>query len=136
MAGDREWLDDAIDIRPGEAITGVVVTVTNRPAGLSGKVIDETGNPTPNFFVVMFSTERRNWTSGSRRVAQARPDNTGGFSISTLPAGEYYVAALTDLDPSDLAEISFLESLVAASIRVTLVPGEVKAQTLKVAGRH
>ena len=135
-AGDREWLDDAIDIRPADAVTGVVVTVTNRPAGLSGRVIDETGSPTPNFFVVVFSTERRNWTSGSRRVAQARPDNTGGFSISTLPAGEYYVAALTDLDPSDLAEIGFLESLVAASIRVTLVPGEMKAQTLKVAGRH
>jgi hypothetical protein len=83
-----------------------------------------------------FSTERRNWTIGSRRVSQARPDNTGGFNIPVLAAGEYYVAALTDLDPSQLTEPGFLESLVAASIRVTLVPGEVKAQTLKVAGRH
>jgi hypothetical protein len=110
------------------------VTATNRPAGLSGTVLDAGGRPTSDFFVVMLSVDRKHWVAGSRRVAQARPDNTGGFRI-TAPPGEYHVAALTDLDPLQLTESSFLEALAGASIRVTLVAGEVKVQGLKIGGR-
>jgi hypothetical protein len=84
--------------------------------------------------VVVFPAERRYWGNQTRRLAQAQPDSAGAFSISTLPPGEYHVAAVTDMDPDLFGDATFLESLIAASIRVTLVAGEVKVQALRIAG--
>jgi hypothetical protein len=58
----------------------------------------------------------------------------GTFTITGLPAGEYYLAALTDVNMNELYEPSFLDSIVAASLKVTLADGEKKSQDLKLAG--
>jgi hypothetical protein len=58
----------------------------------------------------------------------------GRFTITGLPAGEYYIAALTDLNASEMYEPSFLASIVPAAITVTLGDGEKKVQDLKLAG--
>ena len=42
-------------------------------------------------------------------------------------------AALTDLDPSDLADATFLEALIPAALSVRLADGEQKVQPLRLA---
>jgi hypothetical protein len=113
---------------------GLVVTFTDRSQPLSGTLVDAGGQPTSDYFIVAFSTERRFWTPGSRRVAQARPGNTGAFSITTLPPGEYYLCAVTDVDSNELYDAVFLESLIRAASKVTLADGEQKVQNLKLTG--
>ena len=66
--------------------------------------------------------------------AQAHPGSDGMYKVQGLPAGEYYVCALTDLDPNDLYDPAFLEQLVAASFKITLADGETKVQNLKLGG--
>jgi hypothetical protein len=61
-----------------------------------------------------------------------RPGTDGTFTTTDLPAGEYYMAALTDVERDDLADPAFLEALVAASVRVTLAEGENKVQDLRI----
>jgi hypothetical protein len=51
-----------------------------------------------------------------------------------LPAGDYYVCALTDLDPSDLYDPAFLDQLAPVSFKITLADGEKKVQNLKLGG--
>ena len=51
-----------------------------------------------------------------------------------LPAGEYFIAAVTRLEPGDLGNRQFLEELVPASLRMTIRDGEKKTQDLKLAG--
>jgi hypothetical protein len=50
-----------------------------------------------------------------------------------LPAGDYYLAAVTRLEPGDLANRRFLEDLVPASLHISIGDGEKKRQDLKLA---
>ena len=83
--------------------------------------------------MLAFSTERSLWTTAPRRVSgAARLSSDGRYRISGLPPGEYYLAALTDFDPAQLADASFLESLIPAAAKVTIGEGERKVQDYRI----
>jgi hypothetical protein len=130
----RDVVDALFDLGPGVDASGMVVTLTDRPTVLSGTVRDSAGRPTPSYPIVVFSTNRAAWFSGSRRIQQAHVSSDGTFRITGLPAGEYFVAALTDLNANELYEPAFLESITVTSLRITLLDGEKKTQDLKLAG--
>jgi hypothetical protein len=130
----RDVVDAPFDLKPGVDASGMVVTLTDRPTVLSGTVRDSAGRPTPSYPIVVFSTSRAAWFAGSRRIQQAHVASDGTFTITGLPAGEYFVAALTDLNANELYEPAFLESISASSLRITLLDGEKKTQDLKLAG--
>ena len=73
------------------------------------------------------------WRAYSRRVRYVRPGNTGEFRLAGLPPGEYYVCALTDLDPYQMYSSAFLDPLAAAAMKIKLAEGEKRVQDLKVA---
>ena len=56
----------------------------------------------------------------------------GGPGPAILPAGEYYLAAVTDVSKDEQYDPAFLKSLVAASIRITLAPGQKATQDIRV----
>ena len=134
MWNGRDVADLPLEIEPGKDVTGLVVTLTDRPTELSGLVLDPAGRPTANFPIIVFSTDRTFWTTGSRRVQQVRPANTGQYLIAGLPAGEYFVCAVTDLEPGDLYDPAFLEQLILGSFKISLAEAEKKVQDLKLAG--
>lgn len=131
---DQDLADTGLDLQPDVPVSGVLVTLTNKSAELGGTVIDAAGRPTGAFPIVVFATDRAFWTPGSRRVLQAQPASDGKFTVIGLPAGEYYVAAVTRLEPGDLANRQFLEELLPASLRITIRDGEKKTQDLKLSG--
>lgn len=133
VANGVETLDTAFEVGTTD-LAGVVVTFTDHPTELSGSLLDSNGKPAPGYWVVTFTTDRTMWTSGSRRVRTARPDARGQYRVVGLPPGEYYMVALTDLDPGDLSDASFFEQLAAASFKITLAEGEKKTQDLKLRG--
>lgn len=130
----QDLADTGIDLQADVPVSGVVVTLTNQPSELLGTVIDSAGRPTGTFPIVVYSADRASWSAGSRRVVQAQPASDGKFSVIGLPAGEYYLAAVTRLEPGDLASRQFLEELVPASLRVTIRDGEKKTQDVKLSG--
>ncbi len=129
----QDLADSGVDVKPEVLVTGVVVTLTSRPAELGGRVLDAAGRPTGAFPIVVFSVDRERWGAGSRRVVQAQPASDGKFLVVGLPAGEYFLAAVTRLEPGDLGNRQFLEELAPASIRITIGEGEKKTQDLKLA---
>jgi hypothetical protein len=114
-------------------VSGVVVTLTDKPSELSGTVLDAASRPTGAFPIVVYAVDRAFWGPGSRRVVQAQPASDGRFTVVGLPAGEYYVAAVTRLEPGDLENRQFLEDLVPSAIRLSLADGEKKTKDLKLA---
>jgi hypothetical protein len=131
----RDTLDQPLDVLPGQDVSDVAVTLTDRPTEIAGTLLDQLGRPTPEYAIVVFSTDRAHWATAPRRVSGAvKAGSDGRFTVTGLPPGEYFLAVLTDPDPSQLRDPSFLEHLVASAIRVTLAEGEKKVQDVKLSG--
>ena len=132
----QDWLDEPVTIAAGQNFTGAVVTFTDRPTELAGTITDAQGRPATDLFVLAFPVDRRQWVSGSRRIAQTRSATNGLFRHTSLPPGEYFLCALTDISPeTDIADPTFLEQLLPASVKVVLRDGEKKVQDLRTGRR-
>ena len=66
----------------------------------------------------------------SPRILQTRPSSDGRF-IFRLPPGEYLIGAVTDVEQNEWFEPAFLETVAAASIKLSLGEGEKKVQHIR-----
>ena len=108
------------------------VTYSDKPASVTGTLSDASGRAATVYYILVFPTDRRYWTPGSRRVRMMRPATDGAFTASGLPPGEYFLAALTDLESGEWNDATFLEQLVSSSAKVVLREGEATRQDLRV----
>ena len=133
MQGSRDLLDEPLIVTDATDLGDVVVTFTERRTELSGTLQTSTGQPAPDYFILVFATDRTQWRPRSRRLASARPGTDGRFTLRDLPAGEYFLAALTDVDPDQWQSPAFLESVVGGAIRLAIADGEKKVQDIRLA---
>ena len=90
--------------------------------------------PAPDYFIIVFPADRTRWYSGSRHIQATRPGTDGRFSIANVGPGDYHLAAVTDVDQFEWFDPAFLDQLVPAAVKVTLVEGETRTQDLRVSG--
>jgi hypothetical protein len=144
-AGGTWWLRSALveahDVLDGGLtvgqtdLAGVVLTLSDRHTAITGTLSGIEGRPAPDYFLVAFSTDRAQWRAPSRRILSTRPATDGSFELRDLAPGAYYLAALTDVMPTDLDDPAFLESLVTASLTLTVDEGQRLRQDIKIGGR-
>ena len=132
MAANRDLLDDPIELLPGTVIRDVTILFSDSPSELSGSLQSASGQPTTDYHIVLLPEDRTLWRPGSRRIRSARPSTAGRFVFSNVPTGSYLLAALTDLDPLDLLDLSFLEQIAPAGVKVSVNEGEKKVQDLRI----
>jgi len=93
-------------------------------AAISGHVTDATSAPVSNYTVVVFPTDRTMWSVTPRLLRLAGPAEDGSFEVSSLPPGEYWVAATDPVDGADVSgdwlKTETLERLSFRATRVTL----------------
>lgn len=132
--GGRNTLDEPFDIRPGQDIEDVVVEFIDQASELSGQVTDADGQPVGGLTIVVFSADPGRWTPAlASRFLRVMPLGTDGrYRVPALPAGNYYLAALAEIDQADLRDPIFLEQLRASAIPVALGLGERKTQDIQV----
>ena len=124
-------LDDGLQL--GEySVTEATVTFTRQPAGLSGTMQSADGQPAPDYYVIVFPEDRSLWRPGARRIQSTRPADNGRYAFENLPPGTYRVAALTDVEPDEWQRPEFLETVLAASVPVTIGEGEQRDLDLRV----
>jgi hypothetical protein len=127
--------DVPFEVAPGREALELTITYTDRASEISGTVIDAADRPTGAFPIVIFSTDRAHWAPFSRRVTVVRPSTDGRYTARGLPAGEYFVSAVTDLDEGAQYDPAFLNQLAQASFRITLGENEQKVQDLRLGAR-
>lgn len=127
-------LDDSLEVKAGADVSEMTLVFADRPTEVSGKLIDATGAPASGYSMIAFSTNKATWTiQGARRTKSARPATDGKYVISGLPPGEYFLAAVTDFDQTDLTDAAFLEEIAAGALKITIGEGEKKIQDLRLA---
>lgn len=132
ITGDRDLLDRDIDIGSGLATMTVQVVFSDRRSELSGMLQAASGEAASDVFVIAFAADRRYWGPGSRRVQAVRPGVDGRFLMKDLPAGEYLLAAVADIDQDQWTDPTFLEQLISAAVKVSIAPGEKRVQDLRI----
>jgi hypothetical protein len=128
----RDITSTAVELK-NDDIDGVVVTFTDRPTDLSGTVTGASG-PDSSAAVIIFPTDPANWAgtgSAPRDLKNARASDTGAYSFSNLPPGDYYIAAVSDALAVDWQNPEFLTALSRAATRIRLSEGEKKTQALR-----
>ena len=135
IVSDRDLADRPVLANPGAGeLSDVVVTFTDRPAEISGRLIDASGRPVARYSILVFTPDRSLWLPNARRIRVAQPATDGSFAVSGLPAGEYAIAAVEETQPGDLANPAFLSQLLRSAFKITLSEGERKRQDLKTGG--
>jgi hypothetical protein len=134
IANGRDLLDEPLIVgRDDEALPPVVLTYSDRHTRVTGTLQTPAGAPATDYFIVIFTTERRFWQAGSRRLAHTRPASNGQFDVRDLPPGDYYIAALDDLDTGTWQTSQVLDELLPGSLRLSVMEGETTTQDLRIA---
>ena len=97
--------------------------LSNASAAISGHVTDATSAPVSSYSVIVFPTDRTKWLEPSRSLRVARPAQDGSFEVTSLPPGEYWVAATDPMNgdaSGDGLKAETLERLSFRATRVTL----------------
>jgi hypothetical protein len=128
--GGRDAADRQIEIT--DDVSDVIVTLTDKVTELTGTLQNSAGQPATGFHVIVFPADRAGWFWGTRQIVSLRPATDGSFRTTTLPAGDYLIAAVTDVQQNEWLQPEFLESLVAAAVPVTLRYGERTVQNLQI----
>ena len=134
VVNGRDILDAPLEV-DGSATDTIeaLVTFTDRHSELHGTLSTASGQPASEFTVVVYPVDQEFWRPGARRIRSVRPASDGAFSVMDLPAGNYLVAAVTDAEPDEWQQPSFLEQLVSASVKVSIAEGQKMRQDLKIA---
>jgi hypothetical protein len=127
----REALDFFVEVKPGED-QGGVITLTTHPGTLSGMLQDSSGQPTAAYTIIVFPSDERLWAAPARRILATRPATDGRYSFSSLPAGEYRLVAVTDVEPGQWYDPAFLRELSGLALPITVGDGERRVQDLRV----
>jgi len=131
MLGGKDVLDVSFQVGSGD-VTDIELSFSDQRSQIAGRLQKADGSPAAGYFVVAFSVDGTLWTPQSRRLRSVRPGTDGEFRLDDLPAGDYYLAALTDADSNDWQSPAFLAQIVPAAIKLTLADGERKTQNLRI----
>jgi hypothetical protein len=133
-SGGKDISVEPVDLTDDD-LNGVVITFTDQTTELSGTVMNTRSAPEPNAEVIVFPADSQIWkTTGvvARRWRNERVTRAGTFSITGLPPGEYFVAAVPGNSPTDARDPKHLETLASTSTRVRLGDGEKKTVEVRI----
>ena len=130
--GGTRLADDLIELTDAD-ISGLVFTYTDRPSHVSGTVVDAKGGADAGSDVIVFPADTTPWREGifnSRRARMMHATSTGAFEFTGLPAGDYYVVAVSERPASDWHDRP-LDRLIGGATTLTVTEGGTHTLQLK-----
>jgi hypothetical protein len=136
IVNGKDATETPIDAANGENFTGVIMTITNAGATINGMITDGQGRPAAGAAALLFPVDPNGWSEFGLtppRIKTTSASNSGAFTFSARPAGDYYVIALPAADIDAWQTADFFKKATARAVRVTVGWGETKAVDLRVA---
>ena len=104
----RDITDTPLALGKGEQVRNIRLVLTDRITRLTGAVRDENREIVTDHTVVTLPANAMLRRPRGHHVRLAYPDLNGQYQIQGLPAGLYLVAAVAELNESDLYEMEIL----------------------------
>ena len=130
LFNNDDVIDDAI-VLTGRDVNDIEVVLAQKLSELIGTVVDPQGQPLPNVDVVAFTENRDRWKSGTRYVATVRSDESGRFTLTSLPPERYVIVAVDGFAPGDETNPEALDRWTREGARVTLAENGARAVQLR-----
>ena len=94
-------------------------------SGVSGAIVDESGQPVSTVMIVVFPVDEQKWTTGrDSKTVQWTAADAGAFKITGLPPGEYKLAITQEKIDGDGPDAALLETLVRRGFPLSLAAGQ------------
>ena len=106
--------------------------MTDQRAELSGMLLTESGEPAPQYLILVYPTDERYWTAQSGRMLGTRPKEDGSFTLSGLRAGRYRIATLLDAETGAWFDPAYLKQIDTTATALSVTDGERKVLNLRV----
>jgi protocatechuate 3,4-dioxygenase beta subunit len=129
----QEIVDTPFDFGTGGNFSDIQVLISALGATVTGRVTDERAAPVRDSSVIVFSTFRDRWIDGSRWVKRSQSAENGAFTVTGLPPGDYWVAAVPRLDRTAelVPDPDVLDALSLRGVRISLGEGQSQELTLR-----
>lgn len=123
FAGSDDVSDTPLDLGRNQPAPFLRVVGTSRGSEVDGRVVEQAGQVVRDATVLAFGEDVTTWRQGGRRAVRALSDTKGGFMIRGLPAGQYYLAAVVDIEDGQWHDPAVLERVRRWATRITVVEG-------------
>jgi hypothetical protein len=121
--------ETGFEVLPNNATGRVEIALSARHADLTGTVLDANNAASRDYVVLLFPQDPARWTKPAA-VLMARPSADGTFKLR-VPGGDYYAAALEELEQGLFNDPDVLGQLRNGAQRVSIADGETRSLALK-----
>jgi carboxypeptidase family protein len=130
----EDMTDVPYEFKGAQALSDVVIVLTDKLTELSGSVTDTRGRAVTDYVVVLLPGEAKQGAAAMRFTRTIRPDQEGAYRVRGLPPGEYLVAAVEALEQGGEWDPEFQGRVRDLGRSVTLREGQSLALDLKLTG--
>ena len=126
MVGGHDASISPIDL-DRESLTGVVLALTDHPNTITGIVRKPDGSIDDTASVTLFPRDSAQWTgygTWPRQIAAALVDANGRYTLTGMPPGEYWVAAVSGPVMAGWHDRDLFEAIARVAERLTIGAGD------------
>jgi hypothetical protein len=128
-----DLIDEGVEVKPGDRISGVEIEVTDTIATIAGVATNARGEPATESTVLVFPADELRWKQGGRRYVQTvLPGRDGRYRIAGVVPADYYIIALDKVEPGEWWEPGFFDHVRPKATRVSIGEGKTKTVDLKI----
>ena len=132
----RDITGEVMDLTATPAVSGIVITLTDKVASVAGVVRARDGQPVRNYTVILLPRDSIEPAAASRWIRMARTDANGRFQVQRVLPGRYVAATVEDLEQGQQFAPEFQQLLrrgareldvsegQALTLDLTLTPGK------------
>jgi hypothetical protein len=90
----REITGEVMDLTGANAVSGIVITLTDELATVAGVLRGQDGQPVRNYTVILLPRDSIDPAAASRWIRTVRSDGNGRFQVARVLPGRYVAAAV------------------------------------------
>jgi hypothetical protein len=120
----RDVTAEVMDLTGTSAVSGVVITLTDKTSSVTGQVRGRDSQPLRNYVVVLLPRDSMEPAVASRWIRTARAGTNGRFQLPRILPGRYVAAAVDYIEPGQQYAPEFQQRMRRGARELTIGEGQ------------